>query len=215
MPKINFFQILCSLIVGLLRPFSVVLEMFCHEEVGERYPGFASGAALLTLWSWCFFSDDVFPLHVLMLAFVVRLIVHRVMAIRRRVGGGKYIYGRSCGRPLVARFLPQLPDQLLGWMEPLALLLVAAVMCLISSSLGSYLVCGSAAWLIIVIVRALSAYNRVLDLYDADPQAAELPMAGRYFEVITPKPIIETAEVPDLVLSVPLLSPAGVALPQS
>ena len=100
MPKINFFQILCSLFVGLLRPFSVVLEMFCHEEVGERYPGFASVAALLTLLGWCFFSDDVFPLHVLMLAFVVRLIVHRVMAIRHR-SAWRRLCRQSLARPSV------------------------------------------------------------------------------------------------------------------
>ena len=88
MPKMNVFQILCSLIIGLLRPLSVPLEMFCHEGVVERYPGFASVAALLTLLGWCFFSDDVFPLHVLMLVFVGRLIMHRVMAIRHRLCGG-------------------------------------------------------------------------------------------------------------------------------
>ena len=213
MPNINLFDILCSLVVWLLRPFSIVLEMLCHDEVGERYPGFASGLALLTLWCWCFFASDVFPLHVLMLAFVTRLIVHRVLAIRRRVGGGQYIHGRSCGRPLAARFLPQLSEQLLRWMEPVALLLVSALMCLISFSLGSYLVCASTAWLGIVIVRALSTYNRVLDLYDADPQAAELPMAGRYFEVITPQPAIEASEVSGQVQNVPLTLPTVVAVP--
>lgn len=205
MPKINFFQILCSLIIGLLRPFSVVLEMFCHEEVGERYPGFASIAALLTLLGWCFFSDDVFPLHVLMLAFVVRLIVHRVMAIRHRLRGGEYVASRSPGRPLVARVIPQLPEQVLVWLEPLALLLVSLVMCIVSSSLGNYLLCGSLAWLAIVIVRTLSAYNRMLDVYDADPQAATPPMLGRLFEVIPPTPAIELTGVGEDSQSIPPL----------
>jgi hypothetical protein len=213
MPKINLFEILCSVVVWVLRPFSIVLEMLCHDEVGERYPGFASGLALLILWAWCFFASDVFPLHVLMLAFVSRLIVHRVMAIRRRVGGGKYIHGRSCGRPLVGNFFPQLSEQLIRWMEPVALLLVSAILCLISFSLGSYLLCAGTAWLGIVIVRALSAYNHVLDLYDADPQAAELPMAGRYFEVITPAPAIKVSEEPGQVQNMPLTLPTVVAVP--
>jgi hypothetical protein len=213
MPQINPFQILCSLVIGLLRPFSIPLEMFCHEDVGERYPGFASVAALLTAEGWCLFSDDVFPLHALMVGFVVRLIVHRVMAIRRRLEGLNFVPSRSPGRPVIARLVPQVPEHLLGWLEPVALLLVSAVMCLLSSSPGTYLMCGSAAWLTISLLRTLAAYNRVLDQYDADPQAALSPMTGRYFEVLPPKPAIEDAQSSQPAEDTPVTLPASVLVP--
>jgi len=207
MPQFNLFQIFCSVLIALLRPFSIPLEMFCHEDVGERYPGFASIAALLTAEGWCLFSDDVFPLHALMVAFVVRLIVHRVMAIRRRMERIKFIPGRYAGRPLIARLIPQLPERLLCWLEPVALILVSALMCLLSTSLGTYLLCGSVAWLTIVFLREMVAYHRVLDQYEADAQAGVLPMAGRYFEVLPPKAAIENAQ------PIPLVDEIQMTLP--
>ena len=85
-------------------------------------------------------------------------------------------------------------------------------MCFLSPSLGNYLLCGSMAWLAIVIVRTLSAYNRMLDLYDADPQAATAPMLGRAFEVIPPKPAIELTEMHEQLQS-DLLEPANTGAP--
>lgn len=207
MPQINPFQILCSLLIGLLRPLTLPLEMFCHEDVGERYPGFASIAALLLAEGWCLFSDNGLAIHALMLAFVVVLIVHRVMSIRRRLAGVNFVSSRSPGLPRIARWMPQVPEHLLGWLEPVALLLLSALMCMVSPSLGTYLLCGSIAWLTITLLRSMAAYNRVLDQYDADPQAALAPMAGRCFEVLPPKPAIEQSQ------PIPLMDDMQMTLP--
>ena len=52
---------------------------------------------------------------------------------------------------------------------------------------------------------AVGLYNRMLDVYDADPQAATEPMTGRLFEVIPPKPAIEVTEVREQPFGLPPL----------
>jgi hypothetical protein len=178
-PKFSVYQMFCNVMIWLLRPLTVPIEMIIHFNVGERYPGFSSLIALIGMGTLAEFCppNESFLLYVLMAAFIVRIIVHRIWCIFRRVRGGPIVHSRSPGRPLLQLLIPKLPEMVIQWIEPLVVLLGAAVMAAVNETVGDYLMASGAALLGITIVRATAGYNRVLDTLDAlieqEPQVAK------------------------------------------
>ena len=168
-PKFSVYQIFCSVMIWLLRPLTVPIEMLIRFKVGERYPGFSSLVALIGMGTLAEFCppNESFLLYILMAAFIVRIIVHRIWCIFRRHRGLPLVNSRSPGRPLLQLLIPKLPAMVIQWIEPVVVLLGAALIAAVNGTVGDYLMASGAALLGITVVRASASYNRVLDSLDA------------------------------------------------
>jgi hypothetical protein len=165
-PKFSVYAMLCNILIWHLRLLSVPVEMLTHVDVGERYFGFSGLLAVLLMAADAWWEGSSM-LYLLMTMVVLRVISHRVWCFWSRTAGYTPVNSRSAGRPLLGVFVPQIPEIAMRWIEPVLVMIIALVVCAISSTLGGYLMWSGFALLGVTIARASLSYNEMLDRLDA------------------------------------------------
>jgi len=164
--KFSMYAVLCSILSWHLRLLTVPIEMLTHVGVGERYFGFSGLLAVLLMGADAWWTGSS-ALYLLMMVVVLRVVAHRVWCFRCRMAGDPLVNTRLPGDPILGIFLPRIPEVAMRWIEPVLVMIVALVLGVISSPVGSYLMWSGFALLGITIVRASLSYNEVLDRLDA------------------------------------------------
>jgi hypothetical protein len=138
-------------------------------DVGERYAGLSALIALLLLGvdvEVCPANESTL-LWLLIAAFAIRVVIIRVAGIRRRRRGDTSIHSRSAGRSVLHLVSTRLPAQVILWIEPFAVLLVAWAVFWLNATVGEFLLYSGGALLAINLIRVSAAYSKELDEADA------------------------------------------------
>jgi hypothetical protein len=172
--RLSIFELVCHLAMWLLRPLAVPLETLIHRRVGERAPGLASLVGLAVMEFFSLMAQDSTMLHLLMFAFVARVIsVVALSAIAR--GRGEPWATRAIGTPWLSTFFPGLPGPAARWAEPFAALALAMLVKAINTAAGDYLELSCVALLAMNALRFAVTYSRYLDVVDEQVAARSTP----------------------------------------
>jgi len=166
MEKVKFTT---TLLIFLAKIFSLPLDLFLHEDVGERYIGLAGAFSfvLLVVWPLFFPASSPAPIYLLLFAFVIRSAVHNIISSRRLLRLEKLEYTRRSGTPLLARLVPHWSPARLAWLEPAAVLVLGMVVIWISKPLGTYLMLASMGIFGLLMVHKMHLANEMADMSDA------------------------------------------------
>ena len=167
--QFSVYEAVCNGLIWLIRPLTIPVEMLMHVDVGERYFGFSGLLALILLVAcaaWCP-TEESSLLNLLATVVLARVVVHRILCVRRRWRGEPMVNSRSEGRPLLALYIKRFPEHTIKAVEPVLVMLTAAVIAAINETLGGYLLCSGLGLLAITVVRGNLAYNKRLDSLDA------------------------------------------------
>jgi hypothetical protein len=212
----SFDRLLTAIAEWFLKLICTPAELLIHRRIGERYVGVSGLLSLLLLWGWAFWVDDGGPLYLLLIACIVRIVIMRVQAVRQRREGTP-IFSRSCGEPLLERFVPLSPAAI-RWIEPVAMFVTSLLLGFFSSPLRHYLETSSIALLILTAVRYTATYYRTLDAVDEQIEL-KLPIA-RVIDLPVQRPHHLSSQAEPLLPSIdshavptPFLSQAGFLIP--
>jgi hypothetical protein len=176
--KFSLHETLCNVLIWHLRLLSVPLEMLLHLDVGERYLGF-SGLLATTLLGVYAANQESSLLNSLVMLIIGRIFFHRLYCIRRRWAGDPPIDSRSPGRSLLTLLPVQFARPAMKWIEPVLVMVTAAITGPFSDPTGEFLLWSGAALLCITLVRANLSYHQMLDALDArivpEPPVAKVP----------------------------------------
>jgi hypothetical protein len=164
------FETACKVTLLLMRLLSVPAEMVMRVRVGERYLGVTGVLALVLMGLYAGFCppDQAAPLGFLMIVYFIRIVVHRIFCIHRRLRGGPPRHSRYAGQPLLGLVVGRIPESIIKWIEPFLLLAAGLLAFLINKPLGNYLMWSGLGLLGILVVHANLAYNKLLDMIDAN-----------------------------------------------
>ena len=172
-------EIICHVLMWLLRPLTAPAEVLLHRAVGERFPGVASAVGLMLMEVFGLLADLPSMVHAFMLVVVARIVVVRVLAVLAR-GQGRPIPSDSSGTPWLCAAFPALPGHVARWAEPFVVLVVGLVAKAVNPALGDYLEFAAVALLATAALRFAVAYGRYLDVVDAEIAARPTPaLTGR------------------------------------
>jgi hypothetical protein len=181
--KFSPYQAFCTALMACLKPFTVVTETLVHRDVGERYAGLSAWVALLLLGvdaEFCPTTQSTL-LWLLMVVFTARVVVLRVAGMRRRLRGDNSVHSRSPGTSLLNAMSSRLPRALTPWIEPFAVMLAALIVSVLNPTVGLFLFWSGGALLCINLIRLSAAYNRELDVVDAQVEQDAQLVGSRFF----------------------------------
>jgi hypothetical protein len=164
--KFSLFRICAKLVIGLLRIFSVPLEMLSHSWVGERYMGLAGWLGIIGICEWgaLWPHSNYVTFNWLLGAYAVRIAIYKFSSDR---DGTPAAHSRYPGHPFFGWFQDRFDPEMLRGSELLALFGLGALIRLADEAVGNYLLAATSAMLVVSTLQESIARDRVLDKLDA------------------------------------------------